>query len=83
MLLVELTLTRQLIIPVIDIFFIFFLQQTHSPSHHIDEGYLPFRTSSGAPPVYASLPARAVPEESWAGGAFPKKDYLSFPSKKL
>ena len=61
--------------------FLFFLQQTHVPSHLMDEGYLPYGTSFGAPPVHASHSARGLPEKSWVGGAFREKDYRNFPDK--
>ena len=47
----------------------------------MDEGYLPYGTSFGAPPVHASIPAKGSPEESWVGGAFREKDYRNFPGK--
>ena len=47
----------------------------------MDEGYLPYGTSFGAPPVHATIPAKGSPEESWVGGAFREKDYRNFPGK--
>ena len=61
----------------------FFLQQTHITRSQKEQGYVYLKMSFGAPPVHADHSPQGVcaPEESWVGGAFPKKDYHKFPGE--